>query len=128
MRTTPFACLPFERVDQPGLEASFAFPLRGAATALTTPQPGIEQAPHRVAKHVEGVDDICQAKPRPERQPGGHLHVLTSFPAEQTTPAGNIGGQTEAEKAQQSTPPPYVVRLPRKTLPSAMRMGGSENG
>ena len=31
---------------------------------------------------------------------GRHLHVLTPFPAEHPSPAGNLGRQTESEKAQ----------------------------
>ena len=60
-----FAHLPFERVDQLGQEALFAF-LCGAVTALSAPEPGIEQIPHGIAEHVEGVDDNRQAKPRPQ--------------------------------------------------------------
>ena len=54
-------------VDQSGQEPSSAFP-RSAVTALTAPQPRIEQIPHGVTEHVEGVDDNGQAKSRPERQ------------------------------------------------------------
>ena len=93
--------LPFERVDQPGQEASFAFP-RGAVTAVTAPQPRVEQVPEGVAEHVEGVDDKRQAKPRPERQPGRHLHVFAPFAAEHPAPAGNAREQAEAEEAQRS--------------------------
>ena len=96
----PLVRLSIERVDQPGQETSFAFHPRGAITSLTALQPGIKQVPHRIAEHVEGVDDNRQAQPRPEGQPGGHLHVLTSFPAEQTSPAGNLDGQPESEEAQ----------------------------
>ncbi len=66
----PFVRLPLEfRQEQPGQEASFAFPLCGAVTALTAPQPRIEHIPHGIAEHIEGVDDNRQAQPRPERQP-----------------------------------------------------------
>ena len=66
--------LPIERINQPGEEASFAF-RSGTVTALTTSQSGIEQIAHGIAKHVEGIDGNRQAKPWPERQPGGLLHV-----------------------------------------------------
>ena len=99
MRTTPFACLPIERIDQSGQEASFAFP-RGAVTTLTSAQSGIEQVFHRVTEHVEGIDGNREEKPRPERQPRGRLHVLTPFAAEQSPPTGNLDGQPESEKAQ----------------------------
>ncbi len=72
----------FERGEEPGQEASFAFDLRGAVTALTAPQPGVEQIPQRITEHVETIDDDCQAKSRPECQPGYHLHELPPFPAE----------------------------------------------
>ena len=94
-----FVRLPIERIDQPGEEASFAFPC-GAVTTLTAPQPGVEQVPEGVTEHVEGVDGNRQATPRPERQPGCLLHVLPPFPAEQTPPAGNPDGQPVSEKAQ----------------------------
>ena len=55
-----------ERIDQSGEESSFAFHLRGAVTALSAPEPGIEQIAHGIAEHVEGVDDNRQAKPRPQ--------------------------------------------------------------
>ena len=93
--------LPVERGEEPGQETPFAFS-RGAVTALSTAQSGIEQVPEGVTEHVEGVDGNRQAKPRPERQPGRLLHVLTPFPAEQTSPAGNLGGQTESQEAQRS--------------------------
>ena len=89
-----------ERVDQSSQEASFAFHHRSAVTALTSPQPGIEQVSHGVAEHIKRVDDNCQAKTGPERQPGRLLHVSTSIPAEHASPAGNLGRQTISEKAQ----------------------------
>ncbi len=90
-----------ERVDQSGQETSFAF-RRCAITALTTPQPRIEQVPEGISEHVEGVDDNRQAKPRPERQPGGLLHVPAPFPAEHASPVRNAGWQTVSEEAQRS--------------------------
>ncbi len=86
--TSNFLRLPVERVDQSGQETSFASPFCGAVTTLTTPKPGIEQVPHGIAEHVEGVDDNRQGKTGKERQPGRHLHVGASFPAEHATPAG----------------------------------------
>ena len=80
-----FVRLPIERIDQPGEEASFAFPC-GAVTTLTAPQPGVEQVPEGVTEHVEGVDGNRQAKPRPQGQVRCHLHVLATFPAEQGQP------------------------------------------
>ena len=71
--------LPVERGDQSGQESSFAF--CGAIAALTAPQPRIEQVLEGISEHVEGVDDNRQAKPGPERQPGGLLHELAPFPA-----------------------------------------------
>ena len=97
-----FVSLLFERVDQPVQETSFAFHLCSAVTALTASQSGIEQIAHGIAEHVEGVDDNRQAKPGPDCQPWGHLHVLTPFPTEQATPAGNARGQTKSEEAQGS--------------------------
>ena len=97
---TIFVRLPFERVDQSGQEASFSFPLCGAITALTAPQPRIEQVPHGIAEHVEGVDDNRQANPRPERQPRRRLHVSAPFPAEHPSPTGKVDGQTESQEAQ----------------------------
>ena len=55
-----------EGVEQSGEESSFAFHLRGAVTALSAPEPGIEQIPEGIAEHVEGVDDNRQEKPRPQ--------------------------------------------------------------
>ena len=52
-----------EGVEQSGEEASFAFHLCGAVTALTTPQSRIEQVPEGISEHVEGVDDKRQAEP-----------------------------------------------------------------
>ena len=52
-----------EGVEQSGEEASFAFLLCGAVTALTAPQPRIEQVPEGISEHVEGVDDQRQAEP-----------------------------------------------------------------
>ena len=98
-----------EKVDQPGEESSFAFHLRGAVTALTSPQPGVKQVPHRVAEHVEGVDDNRQAQPRPDRQPWRHLHVLAPFPAEHASPARNPGWADRipgsSERPQPESPP-----------------------
>ena len=76
------------------------FHLCGAITSLTALQPGIQQVSHRIAEHVEGVDDNRQAKPWPESQVWRHLHVFPPFPAEQTTPARNLGWQPESEEAQ----------------------------
>ncbi len=98
----PLVRLPVERVDQTGQEASFAFHHRGAVTALTTTKSGVEQVPEGISEHVEGVDDNRQAEPRPERQPGRLLHVLTPFNAEQTSPVRTAGGQPESEEAQRS--------------------------
>ena len=92
--------LPVERVDQSGQEASFAFDLRGAVTALTAPQPGVEQVPDGIAEHVETIDDDCQAKSRPERQPGCHLHELPPFPAEHPSPARHLEGQPESQETE----------------------------
>ena len=89
-----------EGVEQSGEQASFAFHLCSAVTALSTPQSGIEQVPEGVAKHVEGVDDQRQAEPRPERQSRGHLHELPPFAAEHPSPAGNPDGQPESEETQ----------------------------
>ena len=47
----PLVRLPIERVDQSGEESSFAF-RGGAITALSAPEPGIEQIPHGIAEHV----------------------------------------------------------------------------
>ena len=55
-----------EGVEQSGEESSFVFHHRSAVTALSAPEPGIEQIPEGVAKHVEGVDDNRQEKPRPQ--------------------------------------------------------------
>ena len=93
-------CLLFEGIDQPGEKTSFAFHHRGAVTALSAPEPGIEQIPHGIAEHVEGVDDNRQGRTRPESQPWRQLHVFTPFPAEHTTPARNLQWQTESEEAQ----------------------------
>ena len=71
----------------------------GAVTALATAQSRIEQVSEGISEHVEGVDDNRQAEPGPERQPWGYLHVLTSFPTEQTPPAGNVRWQTKSEEA-----------------------------
>ena len=87
-----------ERVDQSGQEALFAFP--GTISSLTAPQPGVEQVPEGVAEHIETENDQRQAQPRPERQPWGTLHVLTSLLAEHSPPARNLGGHSESEKAQ----------------------------
>ena len=64
-----------ERVDQSGQETSFAFP-RGAITALTALQSGVEQVPEGVqeqddhpAEHPEGFlheqpdEEICKPAP-----------------------------------------------------------------
>ena len=59
-----------ERGEQSGQETSFAFPHHSTITSLTAPQSRIQQVPHRVAKHVEGVDGNRQGKTRPERHPG----------------------------------------------------------
>ena len=91
--------LSVERVDQPGQESSFVFPC-GAVTALSAPQSGIEQVPEGTTKHVEGVDDNRQEKPRPERQSRGHLHELPPFAADHTSPAGNLDGQPESQETQ----------------------------
>ena len=99
-RRTSLVCLPIERIDQPGEEVSFGFPLCSAVTTLASAQPGIQQVPHRVAEHVEGVDDNREEKPRPEGQPGRLLHEAAPFPAEHPSPAGHLDGQPESEKAQ----------------------------
>ena len=91
-----------ERVDQSGEESSFAFPLRGAVTALTAPQSGIEQVPHGIAEHVDAVDHNRQADTRPDGQSRRDLHVLAPLSAEHASPAGNAGWQTEPQKAQGS--------------------------
>ena len=91
--------LPIERIDQPGQESPFAFPC-DTITALTAPQPGVEQVPHRIAEHVEGVDDQRQENPWPQGQPRRHLHVLTSFPAEHPSPTWKGGGKTESQETQ----------------------------
>ena len=51
---------------------------------------------------LRGVDDNRQEQPRPERQPGRLLHVPTPFRAEQASPVGTPGGQTESEETQRS--------------------------
>ena len=89
-----------EGVDQSGQESSFAFHHRSAVTALTAPQPRVEQIPEGISEHVEGVDGNRQGKPRPERQSGRLLHELAPFPAEHPSPAGNLDGQPESEEAQ----------------------------
>ena len=58
----PFIRLPFERVDQPGQDASFAFHFRGTITALTTPHPGVEQVPDGIAEHIDSINHRHQAK------------------------------------------------------------------
>ena len=104
--------LPIERIEQSGEESSFAFHLRGAITALPASQSGIKQVSHRVAEHVEGVDEIRQGKTGKERQPWGHLHVLTSFPAEIPPQLGILGGNPNPRKLKDAsqiiTPPPDV--------------------
>ena len=75
----------------------FAFHHSSAVTAL---QPGIEQVPHGVAEHVEGVDDNRQEQPRPEGQPRRLLHEAAPLPAEHAAPTGNLDGQPESEEAQ----------------------------
>ena len=96
----PLVRLPVERREQPGQQASFAFPRRSAVIALSAPQPRIEQIPHGIAEHVESVNDNRQAKPRVECQPGRTLHELTPFLAEHPSPARNLEGQPVSEKAQ----------------------------
>ncbi len=54
-----------EGVEQSREESSFAFLLCGAVTALSAPEPRIEQIPEGISNHVEGVDDNCQAETRP---------------------------------------------------------------
>ena len=71
----------------------------GTEAPPTTPQPRVEQVPHRVAEHVQALHDNRQAQPWPERQPRRHLHELTPFPA-QPSPAGNRNRQTESREAQ----------------------------
>lgn len=71
-------------------------------TANSAPQPGVEQVPQGVAKHVYGVDYETQADSWPQSKPWGQLHVLAPFPAEHTTPASNIGREAEPEEAQRS--------------------------
>ena len=75
-----------EGVEQSGEEASFAFPYR-PVTAHTAPQPGIEQVPHGIAEHVEGVDDKRQTKPRRECQPRRLHLVFLTFPTQHAVPA-----------------------------------------
>ena len=77
--------LTIERGEDPGEETSFAFS-RGAVTALSTAQSGIEQVPEGISEHVEGVDDQREEKPRPERQPGGMFHEPAPFAAEHASP------------------------------------------
>ena len=75
---------------------------RGAAASenpTTTPQPWIEQVPHRVTEHVQTVDCNRQAKTRPQSQPWRRLHILTPFSAEHTSPARKVDWQTESEEA-----------------------------
>ena len=102
VRADRFGRLPIKRVDQSGQEASFAFPLCGTITALSTPQPRVEQVPEGIAEHVEGVDGNRQAEPGPECQPGRRLHEPAPFPAEHPSPAGNLDRQTESQEAQRS--------------------------
>ena len=45
-----------EGVEQSGEESFFAFHLCSAVTALTAPQPRIEQVPEGITEHVEGID------------------------------------------------------------------------
>ena len=42
---------------------------------------------------------------------GRYLHVLTPFPAEQTTPTGNLEGQTESQEAQRSLGDNHPVNI-----------------
>ena len=83
-----------------------------ADSPLAAPEPGVEEVPHGVAEHVETVNDNSQERPRPERQPWRHLHVLTPFPAEHTSPAqespmaDRIRGSSE--KPQLRITPPTV--------------------
>ena len=91
--------LPFERIDQPGQEATFAF-LCGAITALTAPQPGVEQIPHGIAEQVEAVDSHGQAQAGPERQPRRNLHVLAALATQHASPARDVRRQAEAQEAQ----------------------------
>ena len=89
-----------EGVEQSGEEASFAFHHRSAVTALAAPQSWVEQIPEGIAEHVEGVDGNRQGKTGKESQPWRHLHVFTSFPAEQTSPPRNRGWEPVSEEAQ----------------------------
>ena len=91
--------LPVERGEEPGQETPFAFS-RGAVTALTAPQTGIEQVPEGISEHVEGVDDQREEKPRPECQPRRVLHEPAPFAAEHASPAGNLDGQPESQETQ----------------------------
>ena len=77
--------------EKPGKESSFAFPLRSAETAHTTPQPGIEQIAQGVAKHVNAEDGDHQGQPRPEGESRIGLHVLTALPIEHPPPTLNFG-------------------------------------
>ena len=58
-----------EGVEQSGEEASFAFHHRSAVTALSTPQPEIEQIAQGVAKHIHRIDHDTQGRPGTTRQP-----------------------------------------------------------
>ena len=72
----------------------------GAQATATAAQPRVEQVAHRIAEHVEPINDNGQENSRSDRQPGGHFHVLASFPAEQSSPTGNPDRQSESEEAQ----------------------------
>ena len=74
----------------------------GAVTALSAAQSGIGQVSHRVAEHVETVDDNRQTKPRPESQVWRHLHVFPPFLAEQATPFRSPERQIVSQEAQSS--------------------------
>ena len=91
-------CLRFEGIDQPGKKTSFAFHHRSAVTALSAPEPGIEQIPHGIAENVEGVDDNRQE----QSGPGGLLHEAAPFTVEHPAPAGHLDRQPESQEAQGS--------------------------
>ena len=92
--------LPFERIEQPGQEATFAFHLCSAVTSLTAPQPGVEQIPHGIAEQVEAIDSHGQAQAGPERQPRRNLHVLAALATQHASPARDVRRQAEAQEAQ----------------------------
>ena len=79
--------LPLETGQEESDQGASLFDCR--PVAASSPQSWIQQVPHRVTEHVESINDYCQEQPRPDGQPGGYLHVLASFPAEQSSPTGS---------------------------------------